>query len=560
MKRNVGVLLCGCWLASISGWCGEIHDAASQGDLVRVKALLTEDGGRLGERDTFGRTPLHVAAEEGHRWVVKYLVRKGADVNATDTAGLRPLDLAKLNAHSKVTVALIDAGATSKATAPSGGTGAAPPGEPAERELTPERKARMERVRVAVERGVAWLLKKQHEGGAFEGRHAGSYPLGTSSLCAYTLLSCGEGRDTPAVRNAFEFMDAVGLSKTYSVALLLLAIDAYHSKEQQQKARDAAWRRDVVTSFRTDGRWAAKAQAAVDWLVSAQLPNGLWTYMHHPELDRVAEIAGRVAGVQLRNQLGDGSNTQFALLGLDAARRLGLDVPAGCFDRALARHCDHYGSTSGTYAPAFPVPAADGSIRRMQETAVSDLVSDVPVEASLPPMSPCGFNYRMRGGERMPNELTMTAAGLSNLVICKTPLEESGGYGRYAARADLLIRNTAAYIAAHFTVRPRRNPYYYLFTLERAGMMCMVERFGGHDWYAEGADAILESQCPDGGWSSRMAPRATGPSETDSTCFALLFLARAVIPPVDVYYSPDDGRLRDAYDSWRKDTIRDVEP
>jgi ankyrin repeat protein len=72
--------------------CGEIHDAASIGDLTRVKALLQSDPDLAFSKDSrFGLTPLHVAAFSGHRDVVELLLTNKADVNAKDKDGHTPL-------------------------------------------------------------------------------------------------------------------------------------------------------------------------------------------------------------------------------------------------------------------------------------------------------------------------------------------------------------------------------------------------------------------------------------------------------------------------------------
>ncbi|MCX7704182.1 MAG: hypothetical protein N2234_08845, partial [Planctomycetota bacterium] len=78
--------------------------------------------------------------------------------------------------------------------------------------------------------------------------------------------------------------------------------------------------------------------------------------------------------------------------------------------------------------------------------------------------------------------LTMTAAGLAGLVVCKAALEKAGVYPRYAEKGDAGIRDAAAYIASNFSVsrymeRGRLSgargwgDYYHLFSLERAGVM-----------------------------------------------------------------------------------------
>jgi ankyrin repeat protein len=49
--------------------------------------------------DYDGRTPLHLACEEGHLEVVKYLVSVGADINCQDRWGTTPMRGALTSHH-----------------------------------------------------------------------------------------------------------------------------------------------------------------------------------------------------------------------------------------------------------------------------------------------------------------------------------------------------------------------------------------------------------------------------------------------------------------------------
>src|ERR1035438_9251742 len=80
-KEFVGVLL----LASVFcrlAVCGEILDAASAGDLKKVKALLAI-GANVNEKNGNGWTPLHAAAHSGNAEMAALLLSNKAAVNAT---------------------------------------------------------------------------------------------------------------------------------------------------------------------------------------------------------------------------------------------------------------------------------------------------------------------------------------------------------------------------------------------------------------------------------------------------------------------------------------------
>jgi tetratricopeptide (TPR) repeat protein len=88
---------------NIPAFCGEIHDAAKAGDLAKVKALLIENPKLVSSRDDFRRTPLHWAAQVGHKNVVELLLTKGAEINNMDFLGLTPLSWAQATPKSNDT-------------------------------------------------------------------------------------------------------------------------------------------------------------------------------------------------------------------------------------------------------------------------------------------------------------------------------------------------------------------------------------------------------------------------------------------------------------------------
>jgi ankyrin repeat protein len=72
--------------------CGvSIHDAAKDGDLARVQALLNLDPSLVSSRDDRGNSPLHWAAFGGHKDIAELLLANKADVNAKDNNGVTPL-------------------------------------------------------------------------------------------------------------------------------------------------------------------------------------------------------------------------------------------------------------------------------------------------------------------------------------------------------------------------------------------------------------------------------------------------------------------------------------
>jgi hypothetical protein len=134
-------------------------------------------------------------------------------------------------------------------------------------------------------------------------------------------------------------------------------------------------------------------------------------------------------------------------------------------------------------------------------------------------------------------------------------MEGSNLYSRgYRKLLDKAIRDGAAWVSKYFMVE--KNPssrsksgsishlYYYLYGLERAGVLTLCGRFGEHDWYNKGAKFIIEQQKPEGYWegTTRRAPKPKPgqppqpppPPNHIDTCFALLFLKKATVPVISI--------------------------
>ena len=67
---------------------GEIHDAARDGDVEKVKALLAADPALTLSTDASGATPLIWAATRDHKDVAELLLAGNADINAKINTGL----------------------------------------------------------------------------------------------------------------------------------------------------------------------------------------------------------------------------------------------------------------------------------------------------------------------------------------------------------------------------------------------------------------------------------------------------------------------------------------
>lgn len=345
-------------------------------------------------------------------------------------------------------------------------------------------------VQRALQRGRDWLLRQQAADGTFpaRGRGQGGYPLGVSALATLTLLHCGLKGDDARIERAFAAMRPLAMQDTYSVSVLLMALDARYEPATDPFVVEETDR----YGNRKDSEPCARAITAADlawmkqgvaFLIDNQNADGVWRYPS--------------GGYDL-------SNTQFALLGLHAASRCGVTVPQQVWLSALREVLEQQEKTGE--AVEYKANEVRGRYRfEWTERALAR-----------------GFRYTP---ETQAVTGSMTTAGLTALFICQSRLWRARAYsGQLRLDTERGIRDAKAWLQQHFTVT--ENPglghvwhYYYLYGVERAGVIGRFRNLGTTDWYLEGARLLLQDQRNDGAF----------PGGLVDTCFALLFLKRASV-------------------------------
>ena len=89
----------------------QIHNAASSGDIKKVEAILKNSPSKINIQNALGNTPLYLASIKGHKEIVIFLIKKGADIELGNTKNERPIAKACKFSHKDVVKILIDAGA-----------------------------------------------------------------------------------------------------------------------------------------------------------------------------------------------------------------------------------------------------------------------------------------------------------------------------------------------------------------------------------------------------------------------------------------------------------------
>jgi hypothetical protein len=299
----------------------------------------------------------------------------------------------------------------------------------------------------AIKKGQDFLKGTQREG-QWEHQFPGIIPQtgGVSALALLALVESGLGTDDKVVRDGLAFLRKQPPKSTYTVALQTAVLArAEPRKDKALLERNVKWLLDTAK---------APAHGTIAW----GYPN---------------EAA---AGP-------DNSNTQFAVLALNAAARAGIDIPAETWQRVRRYYLDTQLPTGGW---------------------------------SYPVKSP------------RTERLTMTSAAVFALGVVSQ--HDKG----FPAEAKQALDNGVKRMGETFRIRPGGAVgsnlafvYYNLYGIRRAGVTAGQKTFSDSkgnliDWYRDGSRFLLDTQQENGRWQGS---DAIDGNPVIATSFALLFLA-----------------------------------
>ena len=361
------------------------------------------------------------------------------------------------------------------------------------------------RIDEAIERGAAWIRKQQKVSGrlAVIGTKDGErHGIGGTALAGLALLAAGDKKGDAVVDKAMEYCRrederASSSRMTYDTGVLLMFVTKYYGKFPKPKkpkshTREAKPKRNPCQLPEDIREWI---RSLANFLVDVQKDTGDWGYPANKP---------------------DFSNTQYALLGLRAAKDCGIPIPPQVFkrtvDRALARQ-----EQDGPEVPRI--------LREKERTYV------VGKDKAR------GWPY-----QDLSNSITgsMTTAGIAILQIAHDGLLRPRKFPGYKPSQQLkvaqAIQDGFAWLDKNFAVD--KNPgqggwhYYYLYGLERAAVLGGRDLIGQHDWYIDGAKYLTSHQQADGRWSTgELGPSGhLQASDMIDTAWAILFLKRATRP------------------------------
>jgi hypothetical protein len=277
----------------------------------------------------------------------------------------------------------------------------------------------------------------------------------------------------------------------YGSGVLCMLLESYGDAEFQPLLRLTT--RYILETQSGEGAWDYYPKVPADVLLDPTAGKALQVWGGRPTDGSPAEQWRRLTEPG-KHEGGDNSITQYALLGLHAASRAGVEVPREAWQRSL----DLFRGRQGELG---------------------------------------GWGYV---GSSSADYGSMTCAGVYGVALCRFHL------GEKAPAEDEAVERGLAWMAKRFTVSENPNAgkswhYYYLYSLERAARTIDAEFIGPHEWYPLGAQYLVDEQKPDGSWVE------PGPYETRpevSTSFALLFLTRGTASLTEARPAGGNGMLK----------------
>jgi len=323
-------------------------------------------------------------------------------------------------------------------------------------------------------------------------------------LILLTLIHAG-AEAQPRFKQLFDKMMSEPLTDTYSVALQAMVLEEYERVKYQGRIHQCA--QFLVDNQCANGQWSYGTPTTYPDAVPvprSDVPTGLVRKPAKLErgtrnFDEPEAVGRQKPRVQIHLSVkknrdgpagGDNSNSQYAALGIRACHDAGIVFPREVVERARTHWID------------------------TQEKGEKGSVATGPGAGV-----PRGWGYNAAGEAKGYGSMTAGAVGAVCIYDFILAIE---------FRKDPSVLDGIAWLAKNFLVtnnpgRPNWFHYYYLYGLERAGMLSDNVKMGDHDWYMEGANLLLDQQRADGSWGSddKLNPPSWG------TCFAVLFLKQA---------------------------------
>ncbi len=371
----------------------------------------------------------------------------------------------------------------------------------------------MSSVEAAIQKGVEFLKSKNSD--HLKVCHSHKSNKTNIELVLLTYVHSGYVPESdPAFRQLFDEMMKRPLEATYCVSLQAMVLEEMNRVKHQSRIWQCA--QFLVDNQCANGQWSyGESTPAVQGVPTGGTPSAVSTGPGGGV--KIYDLGVRekpkplkklsVSRTRMGPATGDNSNSQYAALGLRACHDAGITIPRDVISLAMKWWKESQKDK----------PDKGDKGREAVSTGWVDLG---------PPRGWCynDHDHKAYG--------SMTAGAVGALVIYNYMLEQNWS-------RDSSVRSGLSWLVNNFSVT--QNPgdvctfgkknsthyHYYMYALERVGMLYGTAKIGGHAWYAEGARELLNRQEGNGCWKG-----SDGSNVVWDTCFAILFLKRATRPLV----------------------------
>jgi hypothetical protein len=395
----------------------------------------------------------------------------------------------------------------------------------------PLSKAEQAKVDKAVEKGIAYLRRNQTKEGNWPTHYKNRYLVGECALPAYALLEAGVPANDPAIQKAAAFIrpKALKTDETYELSLVVLFLDRLGDPKDKKLIQSLALRL-IAGQYRTGG-WSYRCfklsesqesdllrllgelnklmkeggKSTKEAVKELEVPRKLKALTAFQDLERFnwqerASPRGSRESLPLLG-LTDNSNTQFALLALWVAQQYGIPTE-----------------------PTFRL-----QVKRFERSQCPNGQWDYPY-----------VNTRDSAPSNRTGYPSMICVGLLGLAIgegLKLPNSPSFpplGQGDHRILTGLAALYSTIGVPTGQMDKPvPTEDIYFLWSLERVGMLFNLPTLGDKEWYRWGAEILVTNQFATGEFDTgdRMKDRSIGVNSVRGyygpilkSSFALLFL------------------------------------
>ena len=395
------------------------------------------------------------------------------------------------------------------------------------------------KVDMAIEKGIKYL-KANNAAHLTAGKENGKRKMTHRELVLFTYCHAGVPETDPDFKLLFDDMMKDKLEATYCVALQAMVLEEVERVKYQKRILMCA--KFLVDNQGPKGFWSYGSPSIYVEDVAYEMPKrkdvetsgskdkgGVREYKT-PQANGPKDkpvVKNKVKVKKDRDGEGhDNSNTQYAALGMRACADSGIIIEEKVIDLAMKwlRDCQKApaGAEEELIEGGVNGPEKPGA--RVQSGGGATVAGPSMVTRKA---APAGWCYSDHADHEAYG--SMTAGAVGSLAIWDYIKDDDLGK-KQSWKSDKDVHEGLIWLSKSFSVTYNPGTYehgkketnskaqylYYMYALERAGMLYGTEIMGTHKWYPEGAKVLIETQGANGAWGSAV-----------DTCFAILFLKRA---------------------------------